>query len=267
MDATQTMTQLRARRREALEALHAPVAPLSQEEAARRRERLDSIVGEIDAHSHAVSEDGHSATCVQCGQHWAAHALINQHDSVCLATYRATNSSPQATPTHPDDPATASAGDRSAWTLSGISLRDDTCEHCGRVLSRVFIVTHASGQVYRRGQVCARKVTGWSWQVALAERIQRVRDLDVAAQREHPHAWAQVDTEMQRAQGVRRRALDQGDWATRQAAETVITTLGEAITALRDSVRYPDHAAGQQDPTPFIRRALASAQKTLTALT
>ncbi|PRY06856.1 hypothetical protein [Kineococcus rhizosphaerae] len=87
MDATQTMTQLRAHHLEAREALNATGTSPAPAETIRLRERLDDIVGRIVTHSHAVSEDGRGATCVQCGQRWAAHALVGQYDSVCLATY------------------------------------------------------------------------------------------------------------------------------------------------------------------------------------
>lgn len=38
---------------------------------------------------HAVSEDGQSATCVHCGQSWAAHAAEGPNDSQCPAQHSA----------------------------------------------------------------------------------------------------------------------------------------------------------------------------------
>jgi len=162
------------------------------------------------------------------------------------------------------DPLTTSTGNRTAWTLTGISLRDDTCDHCRRLLSRVFTVAHSSGAEYRLGRVCAREITGWSWQVALAERVQRARDLDAAAGRQYPQLWALVTAAMSDAQVLRAQALEQGNSPTRRAAENAIATLGEAFTSMHNGVRYSDggHANDRAD---FVHQMLTSAQATLAA--
>lgn len=78
------------------------------------------------------------------------------------------------------------------WTLQGITEGSDACEHCGRTLSRLFRVTSPEGTEMVVGRVCSRKLTGYSWTVALAERVERSRLRDERAAATYGELWTEA---------------------------------------------------------------------------
>lgn len=71
-------------------------------------------------------------------------------------------------------PATATAP--ATWTLRGITAGRSTCDHCGRSLARLFRVESPDGVLMTVGRTCSQRLTGYSWQVRMAERAQAHTD-------------------------------------------------------------------------------------------
>ena len=67
------------------------------------------------------------------------------------------------------------------WKLQGITADRGQCDHCGRTLARLFRVVNPDGAEMVVGRTCAAKLTGYSWSIALAERVEAQRIARAAA--------------------------------------------------------------------------------------
>lgn len=68
------------------------------------------------------------------------------------------------------------------YTLQGITCERGSCDHCGRELARLFRVQSPTGTQIIVGVSCAKKLTGYSWSVAQAERMQRMVEREARAE-------------------------------------------------------------------------------------
>lgn len=75
------------------------------------------------------------------------------------------------------------------WTLQGITTGRGSCDHCGRDLARLFRITSPAGQAMVVGRTCSAKLTGYRWDVALAQRVERSRLRDMAAEAAYGDLW------------------------------------------------------------------------------
>lgn len=112
------------------------------------------------------------------------------------------------------------------WQLTGITNGRGACDHCGRTLSRLFKVTSPDGVRMVVGKTCSKNLTGYNWQTAQAERIERIAQADAAAAAKWGDLYAAL--KVQAALAARRTE-------TSGAA-------GEGIAALRDGYLSDDEA-------------------------
>jgi hypothetical protein len=78
------------------------------------------------------------------------------------------------------------------WTLRGITAARANCDHCGRSLARCFRVTSPEGAEMIVGRTCAKRLTGWSWSLAQAERMEALRLREEAAAATYGDLWERV---------------------------------------------------------------------------
>ncbi len=78
------------------------------------------------------------------------------------------------------------------YTLRGITSGSGVCDHCGRTLARLFRVTSPDGTDLTVGRTCSAKLTGYKWNVALAERIERFRIADEAAASKYGQLYTEL---------------------------------------------------------------------------
>ena len=134
------------------------------------------------------------------------------------------------------------------WVLRGITGGRASCEHCGRDLARCFRVENPAGEQMVVGRVCATKLTGHSWSLALAERIERRRQAQQAAQELFGERYRE-------ATAVRARQMAARPSGTAGAA-------GEAISAM-ESAAAGTWAEWQGDVEDFVTGCLTSAHREL----
>lgn len=88
------------------------------------------------------------------------------------------------------------------WTLKGIRRDSGSCDHCGRTLGRLFRVADAAGVEMTVGVGCSKKLTGYSWSVAQAERMQACADREARAAERWPELWSALLAQMEREQAA-----------------------------------------------------------------
>lgn len=75
------------------------------------------------------------------------------------------------------------------WTLKGIRRDAGSCDHCGRSLGRLFRVERADGEQMTVGVACSKRLTGYNWSVAQAERAQALAEREARAAEQWPELW------------------------------------------------------------------------------
>jgi hypothetical protein len=80
--------------------------------------------------------------------------------------------------------ATATLPAAGRYTLTGIVHGSGSCTCCGRSLKRLFRITGPDGAEGVYGSACAKKLTGWTPKVAVAELFEarRLRDAELREQ-------------------------------------------------------------------------------------
>lgn len=118
------------------------------------------------------------------------------------------------------------------WSLKGITADRGQCDHCGRTLARLFRVVNPDGAEMVVGRVCSAKLTGYSWSIALAERIEAGRIVRAAAvakfgtlytdtlARAYAHAGESADS-TQGAYGDIAEGMERG-WLTADGARAML---------------------------------------------
>lgn len=80
----------------------------------------------------------------------------------------------------------------STWKLQGITASRGQCDHCGRTLARLFRVVAPTGAEMVVGRICSAKLTGYSWSVAQAERIEARKAAERGALAEFGNLYAEA---------------------------------------------------------------------------